>query len=175
MAGASGDSGSGGFPGDAGVWRRAASGELLTLITEAARVDAGSVAGVAGLRRFGDAAEAAVALQIAEARRRLAAKGFAAESWIADVEGAQMASDARIARHKAERFRGLEGVADLCCGIGADAAALAAVCGVAEAVDLDERRCAMTAHNTGVATRCADVSEIDSAGWTVHIDPARRD
>lgn len=115
-------------------------------------------------------------------RTRAAAKiSRAATMWF-DRVGLEQATAEDVARHKAERFR--EGqartVADLCCGIGADAIALAEHAEVL-AVDLHPSRCLMTKWNAetcGVASRvrtvCADVASLVDLPPLVHIDPDRR-
>ncbi|MEM9166870.1 MAG: class I SAM-dependent methyltransferase [Planctomycetota bacterium] len=164
------------FPGDAALWVRFVSGDFDTLIARAAETDPGDVAQVASLRRRASADQVAVAIQIADARRRLAAKTPDARRWISDTAGAQMASDAAVAAHKAKRFAAAaDHVADLCCGIGADSAALNAAGVDVDAVDLDERRCIMTRYNAGVEALVHNAESFDATGRVVHMDPARRD
>ncbi|HSA49273.1 MAG TPA: class I SAM-dependent methyltransferase, partial [Yinghuangia sp.] len=77
---------------------------------------------------------------------------------------------------------GVRTVADLCCGIGADAVALARTGVRVVAVDRDPLTCAVAAANAealGVAgrveVRCADVREVELTGFdAVFVDPARR-
>ncbi|MGP1273258.1 MAG: THUMP-like domain-containing protein [Phycisphaerales bacterium] len=164
------------FPGDAALWASAVAGGLDALLAQAGATDPGDAAGVSRLRRRADADSVAVALQICEARRRLVSKVPDAARWIADSTGAQMASDALAASHKAERFAPVGGEAvDLCCGIGTDAWALARAGLGVRGVDLDERRCVMTRHNAGVPTVVADAAGFGVKGALVHLDPARRD
>lgn len=151
-----------------------------------------SVASTAALRRsFASVGPTAVAaaLSLAEARQRAVAKfGKVAEELWADVDGVQMASTLMAARHKAERFavsadeRG--GVADLCCGVGADAMAMAERLGRDRvvAVDLDPVRAAMTARNAGCRAITGD-AVVEARRWAgewgrgglFHLDPARRE
>jgi hypothetical protein len=59
--------------------------------------------------------------------RRKAARKFAhPESMFFTRDALEQATSEPIARHRAARFEGLGVVADLCCGIGGDALALAA-------------------------------------------------
>ena len=71
-------------------------------------------------------------------------------------EALEQATSGAVARHRAKRFAGFGHVADLCCGIGGDALALAATGLAVEAIDTDPLRVAMTAANAaalGVADR----------------------
>ncbi len=71
-------------------------------------------------------------------------------------EALEQATSGAVARHRAKRFAGFGHVADLCCGIGGDALALAAAGLTVEAIDTDPLRAAMTAANAaalGVADR----------------------
>jgi SAM-dependent methyltransferase len=98
--------------------------------------------------------------------------------------GLEQASGEIVARHSARRFAGLPAVADLCCGIGGDLAALANVADRVLAVDadLDTLRFARrnVAGHTAAAVSfvCADVQDLAPVGLggvsAVFIDPARR-
>ena len=99
--------------------------------------------------------------------------------------GLEMASPEMVARHSARRFGGLTAVADLCCGIGGDLAALAEVAGRVLAVDADADALRFARQNVAVQTPeanvkfvCADVRELPAAVIgsvvAVFIDPARR-
>jgi hypothetical protein len=98
-----------------------------------------------------------------------------------DRPGLEQATSEAVARHKAIRFRDSPGtVLDLCCGIGADALALAHSHDVL-AVDLRPAACTMTAWNAevyGVADRVdslvEDVQSIPLNDSALHIDPDRR-
>ncbi len=99
-------------------------------------------------------------------------------------EGVEQATRAEVAGHRARRFAeaGVRTVADLCCGIGADAIALARAGLRVVAVDRDPLTCAVAEANAealGVAdrveVRCADVRDVEVAGFdAVFVDPARR-
>lgn len=141
-------------------------------MASAASIDPGDVAAVARLRKGGSPEEVRVALRLAEGRRRLAGKVADPSAWLADSDGAQMATDARVAAWKATRFMGLDCI-DLCSGIGADARELRRVAGV-RCVDIDLCRAAMCEHNTGCSVEIADAAAIDVGGRLIHIDPARR-
>ncbi len=127
--------------------------------------------------RFDDALVRA-ALTLQDLRHRASAKfSLAADLWL-DRQGLEQATSEAVARHKAQRFSGE--VWDLCCGIGGDAAALAAR-GHVLAMDLNPAACLRTLWNAevwGVGQRvdaeCRDVSDVDVTARLVHIDPDRR-
>ncbi|HEY3735193.1 MAG TPA: SAM-dependent methyltransferase [Streptosporangiaceae bacterium] len=95
--------------------------------------------------------------------------------------GLEQASSEPVARHRAQRYRGLPRVADLCCGIGGDLIALGAG-QQALAVDRDPLHLQMARANAetygaaaGLSTAESDVRDVDLAGvQAVFIDPARR-
>ncbi|MCA9298268.1 MAG: class I SAM-dependent methyltransferase [Phycisphaerales bacterium] len=134
---------------------------------------------VSGLRRRWDAGLVACAVELAEARRRALAKMSAevAAGLMADVVGVQMASSEDIASWKASRIReaGPGRVIDLCCGIGGDTRALAALECECVAVDLDPVRAWMAGHNASCAAIVDDATAWDVDGAIVHVDPSRRD
>jgi SAM-dependent methyltransferase len=111
-------------------------------------------------------------------RRAGAAKFSRAAQMLFDRVGLEQCTDEAIATHKARRFAGARRVADLCCGIGGDALALAAGRELV-AVDWSAVLAEMARHNAAVygreiTARTGDVSfdwpEADAA----HIDPDRR-
>ncbi|MFF2650968.1 methyltransferase domain-containing protein [Streptomyces sp. NPDC058045] len=138
------------------------------------------------LRREHPAALVSAALGQARLRQRAAAKFGAAdaERMFFTAAGVEQSTRASVARHRAERFRelGVSSVADLCCGIGGDAVALARAGIRVLAVDRSPLACAVARANAealGLAdlieVREADVAEVDTAGWdAVFVDPARR-
>ncbi|MEO1535325.1 MAG: hypothetical protein AAFS11_07175 [Planctomycetota bacterium] len=130
---------------------------------------------VASLRKRFDAGEVRVALQLAEGRRRLAGKVEHPERWLADSDGAQMATDRLIAQHKARRFAELRmPILDVCSGVGADARELAEA-GPVACVELDPCRAVMCRYNTGRPVLETDAAELElPPNALVHIDPARR-
>lgn len=135
------------------------------------------------LRRRYPAELVAQAVDLLKARRKAEAKfGEHAAAMLVDVTGVEQASSLHVARHKAKRFAaaGVQHVADLCCGIGGDAAALAEVAQVL-AVDHDFNKAWMARHNVAAITdrRCdaaaADVTRLNLRGVEAfHIDPDRR-
>jgi SAM-dependent methyltransferase len=96
--------------------------------------------------------------------------------------GLEQASAEQTAAHSAGRFAGLGLVADLCCGIGGDLAALASVTRQVLAVDTDLDTLAFALRNVAVSGAsgdvtpvCADVGDLCLTGIeAAFIDPARR-
>ncbi|MFE5209561.1 methyltransferase domain-containing protein [Streptomyces sp. NPDC056600] len=126
------------------------------------------------------------ALAQARLRNRAAAKFGAddARRMFFTPHGVEQSTRASVAAHRAARFAGLgvRSVADLCCGIGGDAIALARAGVRVLAVDRDPLTAAVARANAealGLAglieVREADVTEIDTAPYdAVFVDPARR-
>ncbi|MBT8486246.1 MAG: hypothetical protein KJO43_11740 [Phycisphaerae bacterium] len=158
-------------------WRTLLEPASQPLLDAVAAGDTDDAATIAAIRRRWPASLVSTAIELVRARRRAAAKFPAVASrLVADVEGVEQATSARVAAHKATRFRaaGCPRVLDLCCGIGGDAMALVNVTDVT-AVDLDPLRLWMCGVNAGCATQIADVATLDPAGVAIHLDPARRD
>jgi SAM-dependent methyltransferase len=137
------------------------------------------------LRRSHDTGLVSAALGQARLRSRAAAKfGADAASMYFTPDGVEQSTRAGVAAWRARRMRalGVASVADLCSGIGGDAIALARAGVKVLAVDRDPAACAAAEANAQalgladlVETRCADVAEIDTAGYdAVFVDPARR-
>ena len=138
------------------------------------------------LRRGHPAELVSAALGQARLRQRAAAKFGAedAERMFFTPNGVEQSTRASVAAHRAERLRalGVTSVADLCCGIGGDAIALARAGIRVLAVDRDPLTAAAARANAdalGLAglidVREADVTEIDTASYdAVFVDPARR-
>lgn len=131
--------------------------------------------------------QARAALALVEGRAAAAAKLPDADRLFCDRDAAEQASDARVAGHLAQRFKelgfaGARRVADLGCGMGGDALAIAVHAPVL-AVDRDPARLAMLAANAearGLAARL-ELCAADLATWTppadvdaIWADPARR-
>ncbi|GAA2620965.1 class I SAM-dependent methyltransferase [Streptomyces vastus] len=100
------------------------------------------------------------------------------------ANGVEQATRATVAAYRAERFTelGVRSVADLCCGIGGDAIALARAGVRVLAVDRDPLTCAVARANADalglddlIDVREADVTEVDTSAYdAVFVDPARR-
>lgn len=137
------------------------------------------------LRRDHPAPLVSAALTQARLRQRAAAKfgGDAARMWFTP-DGVEQATRSSVAVYRAGRFAGLgvRRLADLCCGIGGDALALARAGIHVLAVDHSPLACAVARANAeelGLAdrieVRCADMADIDVSGFdAVFSDPARR-
>jgi SAM-dependent methyltransferase len=107
-----------------------------------------------------------------------------AEQMFFTRDGLEQASSELTARHTARRFGGLNLVADLCCGIGGNLAALAGAADRVLGVDADPGTLRFAARNVAVygagdavVPVCADVRDLDLDGGIVQavfIDPARR-
>jgi SAM-dependent methyltransferase len=138
------------------------------------------------LRRTHDAGLVSAALAQARLRQRAVAKFGAADAYrmYFTPDGVEQATRASVAAHRAARMTGLgvRRVADLCCGIGGDAIALARAGVEVLAVDRSPVTCAAARANAEalglgglVEVRCADVTEVDTRGYdAVFADPARR-
>ncbi|MEW2413545.1 methyltransferase domain-containing protein [Streptomyces sp. NPDC046866] len=138
------------------------------------------------LRRDHPAHLVSAALGQARLRQRAVAK-FGAEDAFRmyfTPGGAEMATRASVAAYRAGRLAdlGVRSVADLCCGIGGDALALARLGIRVLAVDRDPLTAAVARANAGalglaelIEVREADVTAVDTTGYdAVFIDPARR-
>ncbi|WP_435858602.1 class I SAM-dependent methyltransferase [Streptomyces pathocidini] len=155
---------------------------------------------LAGLRDFDPAAELAVATRLrrehpaelvsaalgqARLRQRAAAKfGADAAVMFFTPNGVEQATRTAVASYRAARFAalGVRRVADLCCGIGGDAVALARAGVAVLAVDRDPLTCAVARANAAalgladlIEVRCGDVAEVELGPFdAVFVDPARR-
>jgi SAM-dependent methyltransferase len=139
---------------------------------------------VAELRKAGHSpARVAAVLSQSRLRARAAAKfGPFADRMLFTEAGLEQATRLKVAALHAGRFQkaGLTSIADLGCGIGADALAIAALDIAVIAVEKDEVTAALAAFNlapwAGARVEHADATEVDLAGVDgVYLDPARRD
>ncbi|MFJ9565342.1 methyltransferase domain-containing protein [Streptomyces fuscichromogenes] len=138
------------------------------------------------LRRAHPAELVSAALAQARLRQRAAAKfGEAdADRMFFTPNGVEQSTRASVAGYRAQRLKalGVTSVADLCCGIGGDAIALARAGIRVLAVDRDPVTAATARANADalglaglIEVREADVQEVDTAGHdAVFVDPARR-
>ncbi|MFE5395233.1 methyltransferase domain-containing protein [Streptomyces sp. NPDC056568] len=138
------------------------------------------------LRRTRPAELVSAALGQARLRQRAVAK-FGAEDagrMYFTPNGVEQSTRASVAAYRAGRMSalGVTSVADLCCGIGGDAIALARAGIRVLAVDRDPATAAAARANAGalglgelIEVREADVTAVDTAGYdAVFVDPARR-
>ncbi|MGW2326654.1 THUMP-like domain-containing protein [Streptomyces sp. NPDC001700] len=138
------------------------------------------------LRRDHPAALVSAALTQAHLRQRAVAK-FGAEDahrMYFTPDGVEQATRTSVAAYRADRLAGfgVRDVADLCCGIGGDAIAMARAGLAVLAVDRDPLTCAVARANADalglsrlIEVRCADVTEVDTSSYdAVFVDPARR-
>ncbi|MHC0433850.1 THUMP-like domain-containing protein [Streptomyces sp. O3] len=138
------------------------------------------------LRRDHPAGLVSAALGQARLRQRAAAKFGPddARRMYFTPNGVEQATRTAVAAYRAERLHalGVRSVADLCCGIGGDAIALARAGISVLAVDRDPLTCEAARANAAalgldalIEVRRADVAEVDTAGYdAVFVDPARR-
>jgi SAM-dependent methyltransferase len=125
----------------------------------------------------------AAVLSQSRLRERARAKfGPFAERMLFTAAGLEQATRLSVAAQHAGRFQraGLNWIADLGCGIGADALAIAALELEVTAVDRDEVTAAVAAYNlapwSNARVEHADATTFDLAGVDgVFLDPARRD
>ena len=151
----------------------------VPLLEAAAACDPADVAQVARLRREHPSDLIAVALQLAEARRKARTKfPEQAHRLMADPQAVEQATDWVTACHKADRIAAQlqpnEPILDLCSGMGGDAMAMTARHLRVRAVDHDPRRAWMTARNAACPAVAADVTTLDLRNRVCHIDPSRR-
>ncbi|WP_405618003.1 THUMP-like domain-containing protein [Streptomyces sp. NBC_00076] len=157
---------------------------LLDEVRDTAPADELAVA--TRLRRDHPAALVSAALGQARLRQRAAAK-FGAEDagrMFFTPNGVEQSTRASVAAYRAQRLKalGVRSVADLCCGIGGDAIAIARAGIRVLAVDRDPLTAQAARANADalglaglVEVREADVTEVDTASYdAVFVDPARR-
>ncbi len=159
---------------------RAAEGQaLLAQAAALAPTEATRLACIEALRRQAEPALARAALETVLLRERARVKFTRADHMYFEREALEQASGERIARQRAERYRGAASIADLCAGLGGDALALADVA-PAIVVDRDPLRLALAEANLAAYATHADLLERDlevdgpppaAALWC---DPGRR-
>jgi hypothetical protein len=154
--------------------------EASALLEELAADNSPLHSAVSRLRRRLTQNQTHLLIEQADLRRRATAKFTRAHEMFFTRTGLEQATDEWVARYKASRFATeragvkFSAIADLCCGIGGDLAALAAS-GPASGIDRDGVAAHGAAVNTGAVVRTNDVTDIDLSGVAaVHIDPNRR-
>jgi SAM-dependent methyltransferase len=147
---------------------------------------AGELSVATRLRRDHPADLVSAALAQARLRQRAKAKFGAAdaERMFFTPNGVEQSTRTTVAAYRAGRFAelGVRSVADLCCGIGGDAIALARAGIRVLAVDRDPLTAAVARANAEalglselIEVREADVTEVDVSPYdAVFVDPARR-
>jgi SAM-dependent methyltransferase len=161
--------------------------EGLALLNEVRGTDpARELAVATRLRREHPAELVSAALGQARLRQRAAAKFGAedAERMFFTPNGVEQSTRTSVAAYRAERLRalGVRSVADLCCGIGGDAIALARAGIRVLAVDRDPLTATLARANADalgladlIEVREADVTEVDPTAYdAVFVDPGRR-
>lgn len=171
---------------DSGELRELLSTEGLRLLDSLPSYDSSAdiVRIVAELRKAGHAPGlVATVLSQAKLRSRAASKfGPFAERMLFTEAGLEQATRLSVAAQHAGRFQraGLRWIADLGCGIGADALAIAALDLEITAVERDEVTAAIAAYNlapwSNARVEHHDAETFDLSGIDgVYLDPARRD
>lgn len=122
---------------------------------------------------------AKAAVETALLRLKARAKFADADRMYFTREALEQATSDAVARHRARRFAPYGRVADLCCGIGGDALALAAAGCAVEAVDSDPLRAAMAEANAAAVGRDVRVRVGDALALPLDVsaafaDPDRR-
>jgi hypothetical protein len=144
--------------------------------------EADALRAVEDLRRRVTPEQARAALEVAFARRRGRAKFPSADQLYFTREALEQASAGPVAAHRAARLAVYGHVADLCCGAGADALAIAAVGTLVTAVDRDPLRLALCRANAaalGLSERITTVeldllAESPPLADVLFCDPGRR-
>lgn len=113
------------------------------------------------LRRRVEPTIAQAAIETALLRQQANSKFSRAGQMFFTRPGLEQASSETVANHRAGRFAGLGWVADLCCGLGGDALALAAHCQVV-GLDLDPLRLWLAQANVAVYGRAAHFQPVQA-------------
>lgn len=119
----------------------------------------------------------------ARLRHRAQSKfGDFANGMLFTSDGLEQATRLQLAAHHAGRFKaaGLQKVADIGCGIGADALAMAAIGIEVTAIELDPTTASFASYNlagfSNAKVRIADAEQLDYSEYDgLYFDPARRD
>lgn len=164
------------------LWLRSDAGRHALDQATAALAQGSTTLAVLDRLRANLAPEAARAvLALIEGRRAAAGKFADADRLFFDRESAEQASAETVALHTAARFAGARCIADLGCGAGGDALALAEQAPVI-AVDRDPERLTLAAANAEVRGAPIEIAEgtvetfaLPAAVDAAWLDPARRD
>jgi SAM-dependent methyltransferase len=168
---------------DTFAWLLAPQGQALLAELAAQELrEADALRLLDGLRRRFAPEQARAALEVALARRRARAKFPQADRLYFTREALEQASAAPVAAARASRLAPYGDVADLCCGAGADALAMAAADARVTAVDRDPLRLALCRANAaalGLGERVATLerdllAEPPPDAAALFCDPGRR-
>ena len=164
-------------------WLRSAPGQAL-LHDLAARnlAERDTLAELTRLRRSYPPELARAAVELALLRRRAKAKFPRADELFFTREALEQASSAPVAAQRAARMASYASIADLCCGIGGDALALARAGPQVIAVDRDPLRLALALANAEVLDLAGRISfmatdllrEPPPPAEAIFCDPGRR-
>lgn len=155
--------------------------EAAGYLRELAQLDEPIHRAIARLRKSLSADQSRQLVELAELRIRGRQKFAAADAMFFTRTGLEQSTDQWVAAYKARRFAGRESVADLCCGIGGDAVALATEGGMVTAVDFSSKLLIIAAANIQAHGHTLsnafqqDASDCRVEGFDAwHIDPDRR-
>jgi SAM-dependent methyltransferase len=135
------------------------------------------------LRKTYDPAQAGAALKLAQLREKARGKFGAAAARMFFTEAAlQQASDPLVRAYRASRVEATH-VADLCCGVGSDALAFAAVGQAVTGYDRDPLRVRLASLNAaalGLSSARFEIADVTDQAFQpqaemIFFDPARRD
>lgn len=159
---------------------RAPEGQALLGTAESlSPTEVNQLAVIESLKRLTDPALARAVLETVLLRQRARTKFTRADRMYFEREALEQASGERIARHRAERYRGAASVADLCAGLGGDAIGLASVAPTI-VVDRDPLRLALANANLNAYDRRGEAVlrdlEVDGPpeAEALWCDPGRR-
>lgn len=149
------------------------------LLREASELPGDDLAVITRLRKTYTPEQSRAAVHLLALRNHAKNKFSRASEMVFDREGLEQSSGETIAAHRAKRYRKFNSIADLCCGIGGDAIALAQNAHLL-AVDINPNRLAITRwnaqiYNTDIHPICADASTFIPNCDAIFFDPSRRE
>jgi SAM-dependent methyltransferase len=150
-----------------------AGGRALAGAVALAPTEATFLACATALRKAHPPEVARAALEMVLLRAKARAKFARADALFFTREALEQATAEAVARHRARRLAPFGRVADLCCGIGGDALALAEAGATVDAVDTDELRLAMCAANAAALGFAARVRCVPGDALAVPLPEAR--
>lgn len=154
--------------------------EGQTLLKLATEMDGDDLTVLTHLRKQHPPEHCRTIVHLLALQKRAKTKFTRAHDMVFDREGLEQASGETIAQYRAQRYRAFHHIADLCCGIGGDAIALAQHARVI-AADINPNRVAITRHNASVHpvshtihALCTDVAQWMPQCDAIFMDPGRR-